>query len=109
MQNWMRPIFAFSTLFGPPTPEDFWLNTRPSINSVSSIVPLKKHTLIKDHGRILQRQTNQKQDTNVCYASHIMSNMLHNSVFQIGIKLYRTVGLNLVKSIGHFGLSSQKV
>ena len=29
-------------------------------------------------------------------------------VFQIEIKLYRTVGLNLVKSIGHFGLSSPK-
>ena len=33
----------------------------------------------------------------------------YNTVFQIEIKLYRTVGLNLVKSIGHFDLSSQKV
>ena len=35
--------------------------------------------------------------------------LFHFTVFQIEIKLYRTVGLNLVKSIGHFGLSSQKV
>ena len=40
IQNWIRPIFAFSTLFGPPAPEVLLVNTSPSINSVSSTVPL---------------------------------------------------------------------
>ena len=31
------------------------------------------------------------------------------TVFQIEIQLHRTVGLNVVKSIGHFGLLSEKV
>lgn len=39
MQNWMRPILAFSTFLGPFTPADFWVNTNPSTNSVSSTVP----------------------------------------------------------------------
>lgn len=39
MQNWMRPILAFSTLLGPFTLQDFWVKTKPSINSVSSTVP----------------------------------------------------------------------
>lgn len=41
IQNWMRPTLAFSTLFGPPAPEVLEVNTRPSINSVSSTVPLE--------------------------------------------------------------------
>lgn len=40
IQNCMRPIFAFSILFGPPAPEVFWSNTNPSMSSVSSTVPL---------------------------------------------------------------------
>mmetsp|Transcript_79180 Transcript_79180/g.221984 ORF Transcript_79180/g.221984 Transcript_79180/m.221984 type:complete len:266 (-) Transcript_79180:29-826(-) len=39
-QNWMRPTFAFSTRRGPPaTLETRCVNTRPSTNSVSSVVP----------------------------------------------------------------------
>lgn len=38
--NWMRPIFAFSILVGPPAATiTFWLRTTPSTSSVSSIVP----------------------------------------------------------------------
>ena len=40
MQNWIRPILAFSILCGPPLPETDLSNTIPSINSVSSTVPL---------------------------------------------------------------------
>ena len=39
----------------------------------------------------------------------VAKTVLVETVFQIEIKLYRTVGLSLVKSIGHFGLSSQKI
>mmetsp|Transcript_7546 Transcript_7546/g.23867 ORF Transcript_7546/g.23867 Transcript_7546/m.23867 type:complete len:266 (+) Transcript_7546:1040-1837(+) len=39
-QNWMSPIFAFATRVGPPaTLTAFCVKTRPSISSVSSIVP----------------------------------------------------------------------
>lgn len=39
MQNWMRPIFAFSMRFGPLMLQDFCVNTIPSMSSVSSTVP----------------------------------------------------------------------
>lgn len=39
IQNWISPILAFSIFLGPFTFEDFWVNTRPSINLVSSTVP----------------------------------------------------------------------
>ena len=41
MQNWMSPIFAFSTRVTPPARwEAFWSRTSPSTSSVSSTVPL---------------------------------------------------------------------
>lgn len=39
MQNWINPIFAFSILLGPFTLAVLWVNTNPSINRVSSMVP----------------------------------------------------------------------
>jgi len=39
IQNWISPILAFSIFLGPFTFEDFCVNTRPSINLVSSTVP----------------------------------------------------------------------
>lgn len=39
MQNWIKPIFAFSIRFGPLTLQDFWVNINPSMSSVSSTVP----------------------------------------------------------------------
>mmetsp|Transcript_6297 Transcript_6297/g.19068 ORF Transcript_6297/g.19068 Transcript_6297/m.19068 type:complete len:263 (+) Transcript_6297:1009-1797(+) len=41
MQNWMRPIFAFSTLLGPPLEvQGFWFKRRPlSSMMLSSMVP----------------------------------------------------------------------
>jgi len=40
-QNWINPILAFSIFVGPPAEWDTFLSvkTRPSISSVSSIVP----------------------------------------------------------------------
>mmetsp|Transcript_82216 Transcript_82216/g.233071 ORF Transcript_82216/g.233071 Transcript_82216/m.233071 type:complete len:281 (-) Transcript_82216:7-849(-) len=39
-QNWMSPIRAFATRVGPPAALDtFWVSTRPSTSSVSSVVP----------------------------------------------------------------------
>ena len=41
MQNWIRPILAFSTLVTPPaTCDAFKSNTSPSTSCVSSTVPL---------------------------------------------------------------------
>ena len=45
IQNWMRPILAFSTLVGAPAPTAFWVKTRPSTNSVSSKVPLQENKI----------------------------------------------------------------
>ena len=47
-------------------------------------------------------------DVNLTGTAHAQLYYTH-AVFQIEIKPYRTVGLNLVKSIGHFGLLSQKI
>lgn len=45
--NWIRPILAFSILVGPPAfAMTVWFNARPSINSVSSIVPPTFFTIL---------------------------------------------------------------
>jgi hypothetical protein len=41
IQNWIRPILAFSIQVGASKPMVFWSRIRSSTNSVSSIVPLK--------------------------------------------------------------------
>ncbi len=56
MQNWMRPILAFSMRVGPPAAlAAFWSNTMPSTISLSSTVPPTLHVTRMSRRSSLQR------------------------------------------------------
>mmetsp|Transcript_20586 Transcript_20586/g.55497 ORF Transcript_20586/g.55497 Transcript_20586/m.55497 type:complete len:234 (+) Transcript_20586:1349-2050(+) len=64
-QNWMRPILALGTRVGPPaTLTTFWLKTRPSMSSVSSMVP-----------PIFLTTAMSRRSTNECLAGSMMRSM----------------------------------
>ena len=54
MQNWIRPVFAFSTLVTPSAACDaFKSNTSPSTSSVSSTVPCEPLIKCQEHHHLL--------------------------------------------------------